>query len=86
VLPGPGQVTCSPAVTIRKGSGLEVDERMDLNRGANDDVIVTDVRRRGQKMKRIFNVYDQRDTQSAERQAQQVNWQRVNRQGGTVLV
>jgi len=32
---------------IQKGSGLEVDERTDLNRGANHDVIVTDVRRRG---------------------------------------
>jgi len=30
---------------IQKGSGLVVDERTDLSRGANDDVIATDVRR-----------------------------------------
>jgi len=71
---------------IRKGSGLVVDERMDLSRGAQDDVIVTDVRRRGEKRTRIVNVYDQRDTQSGERQAQKLNWQSVIRQGGTVLV
>jgi len=70
---------------IRKGSGLVVDERTDLRRGAHDDVIVTDVRRRGEKITRIVNVYKQRDTQSGERQAQKVNWQSVIRQGGNVL-
>jgi len=70
---------------IQKGSRLVVDERTDLSRGAHDDVIVTDVRRRGEKITRIVNVYDQRDTQSGERQAQKVNWQSVVRQGGTVL-
>jgi hypothetical protein len=70
---------------IRKGSGLVVDERTDLSRGAHDDVMVTDVRRRGEKITRIVNVYDQRDTQSGKRQAQKVNWQSVIRQGGTVL-
>jgi len=49
---------------IRKGSGLLVDERMDSCRGANDDVIVTNVRRRGEKITRILNIYDQSDTQS----------------------
>jgi hypothetical protein len=70
---------------IRRGSGLVVDERTDLSRGANDDVIATDVRRRGEKITRIVNVYDQRDGQSGERPAQKLNWQRVIRQGGTVL-
>ena len=62
-----------------------VDEQTDLSRGANDDVIVTDVRRSGEKITRIVIVYDQRDTQSGERQAQKVNWQRVVRQGGNVV-
>jgi hypothetical protein len=70
---------------IRKGSNLAVDEPTDLSRGAHDDVIVTDVRRRGEKITWIVNVYDQRDTQSGERQAQKVNWQTVIPQGGTVL-
>jgi len=70
---------------IRKGSGLVVDERTDLSRGANNDVIVTDVRRRGEKITRIVNVCDQKDTQSGERPAPKLNWQSVIRQGGTVL-
>jgi len=70
---------------IRKGSGLVVDERTDFSRGANDNVIVTDVRRRGEKITRIVNVYEQTDTQSGERQAQKVNWQSVIWQSGTVL-
>ena len=41
---------------IRKGSGLVVDEWTDLSRGANNDVIVTDVRRRGEKITRIVSI------------------------------
>jgi endonuclease/exonuclease/phosphatase family metal-dependent hydrolase len=70
---------------IRKGSSLVVDERTDLSRGVRNDVIVTYVRKRGEKITRIVNVYDQRDMQSGERQAQRVNWQSVIRQGRTVL-
>jgi hypothetical protein len=62
-----------------------VDERTDLSRVANDDVIVNDVLSRGEMITRIFNIYDQRDTQSGERQARKLNWQRVIPQGGTVL-
>jgi len=43
------------------------DERMDLSRDGNEDVISTDVRRRGDTITRIVNVYDQRNTQSGER-------------------
>jgi len=49
---------------VRKGSGLATDERTDLSRGADDDVMVTDVKRRGEKIMRIINVYDQRDVQT----------------------
>ena len=71
---------------IRNVSGVVVDEQTDLSRGAHDDVIVTDVRRRGEKIMWIVNVHDQRDTQSGERQAQKVNWLSVIRKGGTALV
>ena len=70
---------------IRKGSGLVVDEWTDQSTGANDNVIATDVRRRGEKITRIVNIYDQKDTRSGERPARKLNWQRVIRQGGTVL-
>jgi len=51
---------------VRKGSGLATDKRPDLNRGTNDDVMVTDVKRRGENMTRIIKVFDQRDVQTGE--------------------
>jgi len=62
---------------IPKGSGLVVDERMDLSRRANDDFIVTDGDMRGENITRIVNIYDQSDMQSAERQARKLNRQGV---------
>jgi len=62
-----------------------VDEKTDLSRGANNNVIVTNVRRRGEKIMRIVNIYDQRDSQSGERLARKMNWQSLIRQGRTVL-
>jgi hypothetical protein len=44
-----------------------VDEQTDLSRGVNNDIIATDVRRRGEPIMRMVNVYDQKDTQSGER-------------------
>ena len=70
---------------ILKQSGLVVDEHTDLSRGANEDVIATDVRTAGENITRKGNVYHQTDRQSGERPAQKVNCQRVIRQGGTVL-
>jgi hypothetical protein len=66
---------------------LATDERTDLSRGANDDVIVTDVKRRGEKMTRVINIYDQRDVRTRERQARKINRSRIIRQrgGGTIL-
>jgi len=52
---------------VRKGTGLTTDEQKDLSSGANDDVTVTSVKRRGEIMTRIFNVDDQRDVQTGER-------------------
>jgi len=73
---------------IRMGGGLVVDERLDLRRGANDNVIATDVRRRGEKIWRINNIYYQKDARLGERErsARMLNWQSVIWQGGTVLV
>jgi hypothetical protein len=70
-----------------EGEWPGVDERTDLSRGANDDVIATDVRRRGEKITRIVNIYDQKDALSRDREspARKLIWQRVIRQGGTVL-
>jgi len=71
---------------VRKGCGLDTDERTDLSRGANNDVMVTDVKRRGDKMPRIINVYDQRNIQTGERRARKVNWHRAIRQGGCTII
>jgi len=62
-----------------------VDERTDLRRGANEDVITTNVRRRGERITRIINVYDQKNTHLGERPARKLIWQRVIQQGSTVL-
>jgi hypothetical protein len=62
---------------VRKGSGLATDGRTELSRGAYDDVMVTDIRRRGEKMTRIINGYDQRDVQTGERRARKLNWHRA---------
>jgi len=72
---------------IRKGSGLVVDKQTDLSRGANVDVIATDVRRRGEKVTRIVNSYDQKNARAGESEgpARKLNRQRVIRQGSTVL-
>jgi hypothetical protein len=43
-------------MAIQKGSGVVFDERTDWSRGANDDVIATDVRRRGEKITRIVHI------------------------------
>jgi len=71
--------------TMRRGSGLAVDQRTDLSRGANDNVIATDIGMRGETITRIINIYHQRNTQSGERPAQHMNSQRVIRQGGTIV-
>ena len=70
---------------IRRVSGLVVEERTDLRRGGNDDVIATDDRRRVLTITRIVFLYDQTDTQSGERPAQKLNWQSVIQHGGTIL-
>ena len=69
-----------------KASGLATDERTDLSRGANDDVKVTDVKRRRGQMTRIINVYDQRDVQTGERRARKLNWHRSIRHGGGTMI
>ena len=71
---------------MHKGSGLATDELTDLSRGANDDVMVTDIKRRGEKMMMSMNVYDQRDIQTGERRARKQNWHRAIRQGGDTII
>jgi hypothetical protein len=46
---------------------------MDSSPGAKDDVIVTDMKITGEKIMRVVNICDQRDTQSGERQEQKWN-------------
>jgi hypothetical protein len=48
----------------------------------NDDVILTDVQTRGEKMTRVINICDQRDLQTRERQARNINWSSIIQEGG----
>jgi len=50
-----------------------VDEQTDSSRGANDDVIATDVMRGWQNILRMININDQRIMRSGERPAQMLN-------------
>jgi hypothetical protein len=50
----------------QNGSGLVDDEWTDLSRGANYDDIASNVRRRGEKITIIVNIYDQKDLRSEE--------------------
>lgn len=68
-----------------KGCGLAVDEQIHMTQGGNDDVIVTDVLTRGEKVTRIVNVNIEQDTKSRERPAQKLRWQRSIWKGRTVL-
>jgi endonuclease/exonuclease/phosphatase (EEP) superfamily protein YafD len=72
---------------VLKGSGAATDEWTNLSSGANDNVIVTDVKRRGEKMTKVINIYNQRDVRTRQRQARKINWSRIIRQrgGGTIL-
>jgi len=51
-------------MAIRKRSGLLIDEPTDLSRGANDDKFASDIRRRGEKITRIVDIYDGKDAWS----------------------
>jgi len=64
-----------------------LDQSTDLSRCAIDDVIATDVSKKGEKCTRNVNVEDQNDTQLGERErpAPKLNRKRVIRQGGTAL-
>jgi hypothetical protein len=72
-------------IAIRRRSSLVVDEWMDLSSGTNEDVTANDVRRRGERITRIVNVFDQKNTHSGERPTRKLSWQRVIRPGNTGL-
>jgi len=72
-------------MAVRKGCSLPVDEQMDLSNGATSYVVITDVWGWGEQVILIVNIYNQWDTQSAERPAWKLKWQRIIHQGGTML-
>lgn len=53
-------------MAMHKGGSLAVEEQMDLSNGCNDDIIVTDIWRREEKVTRTVNGYDQKDTVKRE--------------------
>jgi len=81
ISPSPYEITKRKSVStvISEGSCLVDQDESDLLKVANNDVIVTHVRRRGEKTTRMVNVWHQTDALSGERErpAQKLNWQRV---------
>jgi len=72
-------------MAVHEERSLAVDNWTDLSKDANDVVIVTDVRKRGENVTRIINVHDEHETHSRERPARKLWWQWIIGQGGTVL-
>jgi hypothetical protein len=62
---------------VHKGSDYATDQQTDLSRCVNDDVIVTDVQRRGEKVTRVINMYDQRVVRFRERHMRNIYWSRI---------
>jgi hypothetical protein len=57
---------------VRKGSGFAPKEQIDLSKNAAGDVIVVDIKSRGDKMTRIVNIYNQKETETGERPARRL--------------
>jgi hypothetical protein len=72
---------------VCKGSGFAPNKWTDLSNKAAGDIILVDIKRRGEKMTMIVIIYDQREGETEERPSWRLNWQRIIRQGGggTVL-
>jgi len=71
---------------VRQGNGLATDQRTELSRGANDDVMVTDVKGRTEKMTRIINICYRRDILTGESRVRNLNWHRAIRQEGCTII
>jgi len=70
---------------VCKRSGLATDQQPHLSRGANNDLVVTDVQRRREKMTGMINIYDQNAVRTEDRQERKINWCGIIRQrGGTI--
>lgn len=54
-------------MVVHNGSGLTMNDRTDLTKNAGDDVIVIDIKRRGEKVIRIVNSDDQSTRETGER-------------------
>jgi len=67
---------------VPKGSGCGINKRTELSQNARGDVIVVDIKNRGEKITRIVNIYEEREGESGERPAGRLNWQTIIRQEG----
>jgi hypothetical protein len=65
-------------MAVRKGSGHTTKGQTNLSKNAGDDLIVVNIKRKGEKMIRIVNVYDQRARETCERPGRRLDWQKIN--------
>lgn len=61
---------------------LTTNKRTELSEIAGDDIIVVDIKMRGEKMIRIINIYDHRARETGERPARELIWQKMIRKWG----
>jgi hypothetical protein len=71
-------------IMIRKCSGLVVGERTESSQEGNDNVLITDLRRSGEKITTIVSIYDQRETKPEWRPGRKLNGQRVTPETMTI--
>jgi len=69
-------------MTVRKGSGFTTNERNDLRWKAGNDVMIVDIKRRGEIMIIIGNIDNQRGREPGDRPARRLDWQKIIRLGG----
>jgi len=65
-----------------KASGLTTNQRTDLSKHTLDDTLGVDITRRGEKMIKIVNIYNQRARETGEGPAKRLNWEKIIKQGG----
>jgi len=71
---------------VRMGSGIATNKRTDLNKNRLGDLIVVDIKTRGEKMAMTLNIYDLGEGETGEIPLRRLNWQRIIRQGGCSTV
>jgi hypothetical protein len=62
---------------VHKGSGLTMNDPTKLTMNVDDDVIVVNIKRKGENAIRIVNLDDQIPKETGDRSARRIYWQNM---------